>query len=231
MPPRLLVFACGVGVLIGAFTLFDRVLPSRRAEPRASRSRTLQQRYSMFLFGTLITLVTLGVAVGDDPGAPRAKGYIRRDRVIPYVMGANIATWIDTLVAALLLDSPGAFTIVFTEMVAGAVVSLTVLFFLYRPYTALILGLAHKPRAAAAISPCCCRCSSRRRCSCSRSSPGREGRSPLQETRLCLAGYLHSIARLPDCPIARLPDCPIARCPSAAPPAPRRGGRPPARRP
>ena len=145
--PRLLVFACGVGVLIGAFALFDRVLPSLDApSPRIEAlSRTLQQRYSMFLFGTLITLVTLSVSLSVTILVPLAlKGYIRRDRVIPYVMGANIATWIDTLVAALLLDSPRAFTIVFTEMVAGAVVSLTVLFFLYRPYTALILGLAHK---------------------------------------------------------------------------------------
>ncbi len=59
-------------------------------------------------------------------------------------MGANIATWIDTLFAALLLDSPRAFTIVLTEMIAGASVSLIVLFFLYEPYTPLILGLAHR---------------------------------------------------------------------------------------
>jgi hypothetical protein len=89
--------------------------------------------------------VTLSVSLSVTILVPLAlKGYIRRDRVIPYVMGANIATWVDTLVAALLLDSPGAFTIVFTEMVAGAAVSLTVLFFLYRPYTSLILGLAHR---------------------------------------------------------------------------------------
>jgi hypothetical protein len=71
------------------------------------------------------------------------KGYVRRDSVIPYVMGANIATWIDTLLAALLLDSPQAFTIVLTEMVAGAAVSLTVLLLFYGPYTRFILGAAH----------------------------------------------------------------------------------------
>ena len=145
--PRLAVFGCGVGVLIAAFTLFDRALPSLDApSPRIEGlSRTLQQRYAMFLFGTLITLVTLSVSLSVTILVPLAlKGYIRRDKVIPYVMGANIATWVDTLVAALLLDSPRAFTIVFTEMAAGATVSLTVLIFLFEPYTRLILSLAHR---------------------------------------------------------------------------------------
>ena len=42
-------------------------------------------------------------------------------------MGANISTWVDTLVAALLLETPRAFTIVFTEMAVGAAISLFVL--------------------------------------------------------------------------------------------------------
>ena len=71
------------------------------------------------------------------------KGYVRRDSIIPYVMGANIATWIDTLFAALLLDTPRAFTIVFTEMVVGGSVSIFVLLFLYKPYSRLILSAAH----------------------------------------------------------------------------------------
>ena len=89
------------------------------------------------------------------------KGYIRRDAIIPYVMGANISTWVDTLVAALLLDTPRAFTIVFTEMVVGARVSLFVLIFLYKPYSRAIIaaGQPHHPRPARL-----------RRCSWARSS-------------------------------------------------------------
>jgi sodium-dependent phosphate cotransporter len=144
--PRLLLFVCGVGTLAGAFTVFDRALPSLdRPGPRIEAlSRLLQQRYSMFLFGTLVTLVTMSVSLSVTILVPLAlKGYIHRDRVIPYVMGANIATWIDTLFAALLLDSPRAFTVVLTEMLVGGTVSLLVLFFFYRPYTAAILAVAH----------------------------------------------------------------------------------------
>jgi Na+/phosphate symporter len=144
--PQIAVFACGVLTLVAAFTVFDRGLPSlERPGPRIEAlSRALQQRYAMFLFGSLVTLVTLSVSLSVTILVPLAlKGYVRRDRVIPYVMGANIATWVDTLFAALLLDSPQAFTIVLTEMLAGGSVSLVVLVCFYGPYTRSILWAAH----------------------------------------------------------------------------------------
>jgi Na+/phosphate symporter len=145
--PRLGMFVTGVAVLVGSFTLFDRGLPSlERPGPRIEAvSKALQQRYAMFAFGTLMTLVTLSVSLSVTILVPLAlKGYVRRDRVIPYVMGANIATWIDTLLAALLLDAPAAFTVVFTEMLVGAAISLFVLIVAYEPYTRGILWAAHR---------------------------------------------------------------------------------------
>jgi sodium-dependent phosphate cotransporter len=144
--PRLGLFFAGVLTLVAAFAVFDRGLPTlERPGPRIELlSRLLQQRFAMFGFGTLMTLVTLSVSLSVTILVPLAlKGYVQRDRVIPYVMGANIATWIDTLLAALLLDSPRAFTVVLTEMLVGGAVSLFVLFVVYKPYTRLILGIAH----------------------------------------------------------------------------------------
>jgi Na+/phosphate symporter len=144
--PRLGLFVAGVLCLVAAFTVFDRGLPSlERPGPRIEAlSRLLQQRYAMFAFGILMTMVTLSVSLSVTILVPLAlKGYVRRDRVIPYVMGANIATWVDTLFAALLLDSGKGFEIVLTQMAAGSAVSLLVLVFLYGPYTRLILGAAH----------------------------------------------------------------------------------------
>ena len=144
--PELVMFAIGIGALLVAFSLFDRVLPNlEQPGPRFERlSRILHMRYSMFAFGLLVTGMTMSVALSVTILVPLTlKGYVKRDNIIPYVMGANIATWIDTLFAALLLDTPRAFTIVFVEMVTGATVSLTVLVFLYAPYRAFILRLAH----------------------------------------------------------------------------------------
>jgi hypothetical protein len=49
-------------------------------------------------------------------------------------MGANITTFIDTLLAAVLLNNPPAFTVVLTEMISIALVSLVILAFFYRRF-------------------------------------------------------------------------------------------------
>ncbi len=145
--PRLLLFALGIGTLLTAFTVFDRALPNlEQPSLRVERIRDwLHQPLAMFALGLGITAMTLSVSISLTLLIPLSlKGYVRRNGIIPYVMGANISTWVDTLVAALLLDSPRAFTIVFTEMAIGAAVSLMVLLFFYRPYSRAILGLAHR---------------------------------------------------------------------------------------
>jgi Na+/phosphate symporter len=144
--PDLGMFAMGVVVLLLSFSVFDRVLPNlEQPGPRFERaSRLLHQRFPMFIFGLLVTGMTLSVSLSLTILVPLTlKGYVKRDSIIPYVMGANIATWIDTLFAALLLDKPEAFTIVFVEMITGAGVSLFVLFFAYGPYQRAIHRAAH----------------------------------------------------------------------------------------
>jgi hypothetical protein len=145
--PRLVLFVLGAGLLLGAFTVFDRALPNlEQPSLRVERIRDwIHHPLAMFVLGLLVTAMTLSVSLSLTLLIPLSlKGYIRRDGIIPYVMGANISTWVDTLVAALLLDSPRAFTIVFTEMVIGATISLIVLLFFYRPYSRLILATAHR---------------------------------------------------------------------------------------
>ena len=149
--PRLALFGVGVPALLGAFYVFDRALPNLEAPgPTFERlSRHAQRRLPMFLFGAAVTLLTLSVSLSLTILVPLTmKGYLKRQHLIPYIMGANITTWIDTLFASLLLDTPRAFTIVFTEMVVGASVSLFVLIFLYGPYQRGILALAHRITAS-----------------------------------------------------------------------------------
>ncbi len=142
---RLPVFAGGIGILLASFTLFDRALPNlEQPSLRVERIREwVHHPLAMFVLGLLITAMTLSVSLSLTLLIPLSlKGYIRRDGIIPYVMGANISTWVDTLVAALLLNSPRAFTIVLTQMLVGALVSLAVLLLVYRPYSRAILGIA-----------------------------------------------------------------------------------------
>lgn len=145
--PSLLMFIIGVSVLLTAFSIFDRALPNLE-QPSMKVDRIqdfMHHPLSMFLLGIGVTAITLSVSLSLTLLIPLSfKGYVRRERIIPYVMGANIATWVDTLVAALLLGVPRAFTIVFTEMAIGASVSLTVLILFYRPYSAFIVATAHR---------------------------------------------------------------------------------------
>jgi Na+/phosphate symporter len=144
--PNVVVFLLGIPALLSAFYVFDRVLPNLDTPgPAFERfSRLSQHRLAMFGFGVAVTLLTLSVSLSLTILVPLTmKGYVKRQHLIPYIMGANIATWIDTLFASLLLDTPRAFTIVFTEMIAGGSVSLFVLLFCYPAYSRAILNLAH----------------------------------------------------------------------------------------
>lgn len=143
--PDLVVFLAGVLVLLGSFTIFDRALP--RLEGEADGLRRLFSRLNtrplMFLMGSVITCLTLSVSISLTVLVPLSlKGYLKRDHVIPYVMGANITTFIDTLAGALVLGGDKAFTVVLTEMLSVAFVSLIALVLFYGPYSRMVLGAA-----------------------------------------------------------------------------------------
>ena len=141
--PGILLFVAGVLVLVASFSLFDRALPQLESEGDAMQRRLafLQRRPLMFAMGGAVTLLTLSVSLSITVLIPLAlKGYVRRDHVIPYVMGANITTFVDTLFASVLLGGDAAFTVVLTEMVAVGAISVAILTGAYGPYSAAVLG-------------------------------------------------------------------------------------------
>lgn len=145
--PDVALFGLGVGLVLAAFSSFDRALPNlENPGPRFERfAATFHRPLSMFILGLLVTGMTLSVSLSITILVPLTlKGYVRRQHIIPYVMGANIATWVDTLFAALLVDTPRAFTIVFTQMATGAAVSLCMLLVAYGPYRRAVLWAAHR---------------------------------------------------------------------------------------
>lgn len=151
--PRLGVFLLGAGVLLGSFGVFDRALPQLEGEAEGIRRvfHALNSRPLMFLMGCLITSLTLSVSISLTVLVPLSlKGYLKREHIIPYVMGANITTFIDTLAGALILGGDSAFTVVLTEMLSVAAISTVLLVGFYGPYSRAILASAHwatsKPR-------------------------------------------------------------------------------------
>jgi len=135
--PDWALFAAGVGLVTLSFRLFDRALPQIRVKrtDMGQIPRLVYRPEVMFLMGLAITLVTMSVSISVGILVPlSARGYMRRENIIPYILGANISTFVDTLVAAALLGDPRAVTVVVTHMVCAAIVSLLLILLAYRPY-------------------------------------------------------------------------------------------------
>lgn len=136
------LFLVGLGIIILSFNLFDRCLPQMTVkESQVGRvSRLVYRPWVMFLLGATITMISMSVSVSLSILVPlSARGFVRRENVIPYIMGANITTFIDTLLAAVLLETPLAFTIILTGMVSITLVSIVILATFYRLYERTML--------------------------------------------------------------------------------------------
>ena len=123
----------GLGIILVSFRLLDSVLPQLDGERQSSsRIEWMKRPWPMFALGCVVATLTLSVSVALTVLVPLAsRGYIKREESIPYIMGANITTLADTLVAAMLLGDQVAVHIVLAEAIAVSIVSLFFLAFFY----------------------------------------------------------------------------------------------------
>ncbi len=138
-----LLFPIGLGIVLVSFSLFDKCLPQMTLkESRVGQvSRLVYRPMVMFLLGAAITMVSMSVSLSLTLLVPLSeRGFVRRENVIPYIMGANITTFIDTLFASVLLGNPDAFTIVFAGMISVAVISLIIMIVALRRYERTMLN-------------------------------------------------------------------------------------------
>jgi solute carrier family 34 (sodium-dependent phosphate cotransporter) len=141
--PRWSLFAIGLGIILVSFNLFDKCLPEMAIkESQVGKvSQLVYRPWVMFLLGAGVTLVSMSVSLSLSILVPLShRGFVRRENVIPYIMGANITTFVDTLLAAALLNNPTAFTIVLVEMISIAIVSCIILLTFYGFYERGILN-------------------------------------------------------------------------------------------
>jgi hypothetical protein len=133
----------GLAIVLLSFRLLDRVLPQLDGERHGSRRiEWLKRPWPMFLLGCVVATLTLSVSVALTLLVPLAsRGYVNRREAIPYIMGANITTLADTLVAAMVLGSAQAVHIVLAQAIAVSLVSLVLLAVAYRPLVETIMRL------------------------------------------------------------------------------------------
>ncbi len=117
--------------------LFDRAFRRRDpGEPRSLRLRKLLRRPLVsFAIGAGVTLASSSVSLSLGLLVPLyVRGYIDRREIVPFIMGANVTTFVDTLFAAVVFGGGVAANIVLIEM--GSVFLFSVLALVwYRRYS------------------------------------------------------------------------------------------------
>jgi Na+/phosphate symporter len=133
----------GLAIVLVSFKLLDNVLPQLDGERHGGRrAEWLKRPWPMFALGCLVATLTLSVSVALTLLVPLAsRGYVTRREAIPYIMGANITTLADTLVAAMVLGNAVAVQIVLAQAIAVALISALFLAFAYRPLVDSVMRL------------------------------------------------------------------------------------------
>jgi sodium-dependent phosphate cotransporter len=141
--PGWLLLPIGLGLVLVSFKLLDQVLPQvSGSSVTGERARWLKRPWPMFLLGCAVATLTLSVSVALTVLVPLAsRGYVKREESIPYIMGANITTLADTLVAAMLLRNAVAVQIVLAQAIGVAVISILYIALLYGPIKRGAIGL------------------------------------------------------------------------------------------
>lgn len=142
------VFAVGLGVIFTSFKLFDYSLPemSIKSSRVGGVGAFIYRPWVMFALGGAVTMVSMSVSISLGLLVPLSqRGLVRRENVVPYIMGANVSTFVDTLLAAVLVGNPIAIGVVMAEMISLAAVSLVL----------LLVGFDHYQRRLLAFVDLC----------------------------------------------------------------------------
>jgi len=132
-------FALAILVLFASLNLFDRVL--KRVDADWLRRRffhRFRHKWIAFGLGILITGATTSVAFSLGMIVPLYnRGYLEQREVVPYVLGANIGTFFDTILVAVVLESPVAVALVVALLLVGLLVTMGVLL-CFSPYFEIV---------------------------------------------------------------------------------------------
>jgi Na+/phosphate symporter len=142
--PDALLLPIGGLVIVLAIKLLDRLLPQIDAyrRVRSNGRGGGRGRWSMFGLGFGATLVTFSVSVALTALVPlAARRLITREQALPYILGSNVATLVDTLLVAVLVGNAVGVQIVLAEAIGVAVVTAILVLALYRPLEGAVLAI------------------------------------------------------------------------------------------
>ncbi|TMT87930.1 sodium:phosphate symporter [Haloterrigena sp. H1] len=132
-------FLLALGLIFLSMRLFDRTLDGvDKQRLRERYVKRLNDKWTSFTIGLVFTGLTMSVAFSLGVIVPLYnRGHIKRHEIIPYVLGANIGTLVDTLIIAVALNIPVGVVTVALLLVLGFVISVLPLLF-YDTYVTTI---------------------------------------------------------------------------------------------
>ncbi|MGF1506087.1 MAG: hypothetical protein ACFB51_13295 [Anaerolineae bacterium] len=142
--PEWALFLVGLGLIITSLNLFDQALPELNLEDSvfSGINRLLYRPLLVFFLGFTLTLVTMSVSVSLGLLVPLSvRGYIRRENLISYIMGCNVSTFIDTLIAGVLIGNPAAASVVIVQMLTVMLVSAVIILLFFGAYERAVLRI------------------------------------------------------------------------------------------
>lgn len=139
--PAPVLFLGGLVLLVVSFRMIDALVPELdESRFQGSRLAWLRSKWPMFMLGILVTIVTMSVSVALTVLVPLVgKGYVKREDLIPYIIGADIGTLVDKLLIAFLvgagsLHPASPVRIILAELVGITLVGLGIMAFVYKPF-------------------------------------------------------------------------------------------------
>lgn len=152
----LATFLLGLFLLFAGLTLFNRALRELGTEGLRRRYLGgLRNTGVSFALGLVVTGLTFSISFSVGVVVPLYnRGYIERREIIPYVLGANVGTLVDTLIVALVLESGAGVATVLVLVLTAVLVTFVALVF-HDEYCRLVDlaqdRLVDDPRALAAF--------------------------------------------------------------------------------
>ncbi|MFC3958982.1 sodium:phosphate symporter [Halovivax cerinus] len=138
-------FLVAIGCILVSLRSFDHVLD--RVDKERLRRRyisTLQDKWLSFGLGLVVTGLTTSVAFSLGVIVPLYnRGHVKRGEIVPFVLGANLGTLVDTLVVAVALNTSVGVLTVLTVLASGTVTSALALAY-YAPYSRAIDGVQNR---------------------------------------------------------------------------------------
>lgn len=135
----LLGFLAGVVLLMASLKLFDRVFSAFDMEAaRVQYGRVLRRRGWAFLVGFAVTTLTTSIAFSLGVLVPMYnRGHVKPREAVPYILGANIGTLVDTALISLFFPPSGGTGVVLLVMISTALATLPALVVFDPYYTAI----------------------------------------------------------------------------------------------